>query len=84
MLLAYCEECGRQYRFNPDKIPGRAARVKCRTCDHVFTVDKEPVAQALPQDTHLFGTVAQSAEKDEPALVEVRTAKRRATHRPWR
>ncbi len=43
MLLVYCEECGQQYRFNPDRIPGRSAKVKCRTCDHVFTVTKEPV-----------------------------------------
>jgi len=71
MLLAYCEECGQQYKLNPDKIPGKSAKVKCRTCNHIFTVLKEPVARGLrPQDTTLFRTLAGSGGMEEAALEE--------------
>jgi predicted Zn finger-like uncharacterized protein len=72
MLIAYCEECGHQYKLDAGKIPGKSAKVKCRTCNHVFTVHKEPgPGRPRPQDTALFRTIVESDWKTEAPVEEL-------------
>ena len=40
-MIVICEECGKKYRIDPEKIKGDKARFKCRSCSHVITVDKQ-------------------------------------------
>lgn len=39
-VIVICEECGRKYRVNPDRIIGRAAGFSCRSCGHGIRVVK--------------------------------------------
>lgn len=66
MLIAYCDECGQQYKLDPDKIQGQSAKVKCRECNSVFEVFKDPrLYRPLPQDTTLFRTIVETDRKPE-------------------
>lgn len=66
MLIAYCDECGQQYKLDPDKIPGKSAKVKCRECNSVFEIFKDPKSRRpRPQDTALFRTIVESDWKPE-------------------
>ena len=66
MLMVYCDECGQQYKLDPDKIQGQSAKVKCRACNSVFEVFKDPkLHRPRPQDTTLFRTIVESDRKPE-------------------
>ena len=69
MLIAYCDECGQHYKIDPAKIQGQSAKVKCRACNSVFEVFKDPKPHRLrPQDTALFRTIVESdREPESPA-----------------
>ncbi len=47
-MIVICEECGKKYRIDTEKIKGETARFKCRACTHVITVNKQPVVGDLP------------------------------------
>ena len=38
MWIAFCEECGCQYTFNPDEIVRELLTVKCKKCNSFFEV----------------------------------------------
>ena len=38
-MIVICEECGKKYRINPDKIKGKAASFKCRACARAVSVE---------------------------------------------
>ena len=65
-MIVICEECGKKYRIDPDKIKGDKARFKCRSCSHLITVDKQPQA-GQP-------TVSPAAESTPPPAAEVKSA----------
>ena len=37
-MIVNCEECGKRYQIDPDKIQGRQARFTCKGCGSVVTV----------------------------------------------
>ena len=39
-VIVICEECGRKYRVNPNRILGLAAGFRCRSCGHDIRVLK--------------------------------------------
>jgi len=39
-MIVICEECGKKYRIDAEKIKGNSARFKCKSCNHVITVTK--------------------------------------------
>jgi predicted Zn finger-like uncharacterized protein len=39
-MIVICEECGKKYKIDPARIKGKAARFRCKACDHVITVQK--------------------------------------------
>lgn len=48
-MIIICEECGKKYRIDPDRIAGTEARYRCKGCSHVITVAKPaPPAPAEP------------------------------------
>lgn len=44
-MIVICEECGKKYRVDPDKIKGSTIRFKCRSCGHLSMVTKLPAQQ---------------------------------------
>lgn len=46
MMDVYCDECGKKYRIDPDKIDGPAALLKCKVCGNINTVRKPEEAEA--------------------------------------
>ncbi len=50
-MIVICEECGKKYQINPSKIKGKAARFKCKACNHVIEVlkpEERPPKPASP------------------------------------
>jgi DNA-directed RNA polymerase subunit RPC12/RpoP len=45
-VIVICEECGKKYRVDPDRIMGRAAGFSCRSCGHRIRVTKPDAAEA--------------------------------------
>jgi len=39
-MIVTCEQCGKKYRIDPEKIKGKLARFHCRNCNRVITVSK--------------------------------------------
>jgi len=39
-MLVFCEECGRKYLLDNEKIEGTEARFKCESCDHLIVAKK--------------------------------------------
>ena len=48
-MIIICEECGRQYRIDPDKIKGESARFKCKTCSHLIVAQKPDPKTTEPE-----------------------------------
>jgi methyl-accepting chemotaxis protein len=42
MMDVVCNNCGKQYKVDLNKIKGPAARLKCKACDHIMTITKPP------------------------------------------
>lgn len=40
-MIVICEECGKKYKIDPEKIKGEQARFKCKACSHIITVKKQ-------------------------------------------
>ncbi|MCP4687372.1 MAG: hypothetical protein GY859_04930, partial [Desulfobacterales bacterium] len=40
MMIVYCDECGKKYRIDPNKIIDQEALLKCKVCGFVNTVRK--------------------------------------------
>ena len=45
-----CDKCGARYRIPEEKLEGKLLRIRCRKCDHIFTVRD---ALAAPSDESL-------------------------------
>jgi predicted Zn finger-like uncharacterized protein len=39
-MIVICEECGKKYRVDPDKIRGSEAKFKCKACSHEIVIRK--------------------------------------------
>ena len=39
-MIVSCEDCGRQYRIQSEKIRGQSAQFRCKVCGHVISVNK--------------------------------------------
>jgi methyl-accepting chemotaxis protein len=39
-MIVICEECGKKYKVDLNKIQGTRANFKCSTCDHIIAVKK--------------------------------------------
>jgi len=47
-MIIICEDCGKRYRIDPEKISGDQARFKCKNCSYIMVIRK-PVPQARPE-----------------------------------
>jgi predicted Zn finger-like uncharacterized protein len=63
-MVVICEECGKKYRLDPEKIRGDGAKVKCKVCNHVISISKPALdSQDLSSVEHNVG--AAPAEQTE-------------------
>ncbi|MBU0987121.1 MAG: zinc-ribbon domain-containing protein, partial [Proteobacteria bacterium] len=54
-MITICEECGKKYRIDADKISGTEAKFKCKDCGHLITVSKPLAApEAVKDATPVF------------------------------
>ena len=64
-MIVICEDCGRKYRIDPNKIRGQSAKFKCKACNHIITVAKpkpKPVQAEPPPFIEADGEVEQPQE----------------------
>ncbi|UCH22837.1 MAG: zinc-ribbon domain-containing protein, partial [Deltaproteobacteria bacterium] len=49
MMQVTCDNCGKVYRVDENKIKGEKARLKCKSCEHIIVVAKpKPAEVPLP------------------------------------
>jgi len=49
-MIVICEECGKKYKVDPDKIKGNRAKVRCKACNHVFVVKRPDIEEDVQQE----------------------------------
>ncbi|MFZ7126793.1 MAG: cache domain-containing protein [Desulfobacterales bacterium] len=69
-MIVQCDNCGKKYRVEPDKIKGREARFKCKSCNQLVTVLKpapEPELEfALLEESEAGVGIVTSSPPSEP------------------
>jgi HAMP domain-containing protein/DNA-directed RNA polymerase subunit RPC12/RpoP len=60
MLIVFCEECGKKYTVDPNKIKGEKANFKCTSCGNIIIV-KKPDTLMEKDSTETSGSL--SSEK---------------------
>jgi methyl-accepting chemotaxis protein len=60
-MIVICEECGKKYRIDPDKIKGLEAKFKCKACQHIISVHRPeqddagyPASPVVPERESTF------------------------------
>lgn len=64
-MIVICEECGKKYHIDPNKIPGEKAKFRCKSCQHIIIVRKE--VEAISE----IGDTLKVSKKEEPEPKEV-------------
>jgi HAMP domain-containing protein len=72
-MIVTCEQCGKKYRLDPDRIKGESARFKCRACDHVIKVLKPAVAE----EVSMHGEPLLSKQPGSLETAEIRIPKKK-------
>jgi predicted Zn finger-like uncharacterized protein len=67
-MIVICEECGKKYRIDAEKIKGNSARFKCKSCNHVITVTKPELRPPAPPPPRprVKEAAAETAEERPP------------------
>jgi predicted Zn finger-like uncharacterized protein len=67
-MIVICEECGKKYRIDAEKIKGNSARFKCKSCNHVITVTKPELRPPTPPPPRprVEEAAAETAEERPP------------------
>jgi methyl-accepting chemotaxis protein len=60
-MIVICDKCGLKYKVDPAKIKGDTARLTCRGCSYVITVNKLALTDE-PYETDAAGAAVDSAE----------------------
>jgi methyl-accepting chemotaxis protein len=56
-----CENCGKKYKFDENKIKGESVKLRCRACQNIMVVEK-PVKEA--DDLIDFGSIAAAPQEE--------------------
>jgi len=64
-MIVICEECGKKYQIDPDKIRGKQARFNCKGCGHVVTVSK-PAEEPAPPPPPAPASAPEPTRRMEP------------------
>ena len=83
-MIVICEDCGKKYRIEPERIKGDSARFKCKTCGHIIVVSKPKPPLSEPEDTPFIepdGEVNQTAtDRSESIADKNNTVDKKAHH----
>jgi predicted Zn finger-like uncharacterized protein len=68
-MIVICEECGKKYRVDPDKIRGSEAKFKCKACSHEIVIRKseEQTGSSPELEPSAPPPVSQTAPAPEPS-----------------
>ena len=68
-MITICEECGKKYRINPEKVTGKDARFKCKGCGHLITVQKStPAPEDHKPDDMPFHPTPPESKPEKPVV----------------
>lgn len=48
-MIVICEECGKKYQIDPDRVKGETAKAKCKACGNLITIRKSDNKAPEPQ-----------------------------------
>ena len=43
-MIVICEECGKKYQIDPQKIKGEKAKFRCKVCNHIIVITKPEIS----------------------------------------
>jgi len=66
-----CSACGARYVIADEKIPFQGARVRCRKCQAVFSIERSAVAPPTPAELPLIPPTPQAAAPAAPPVAEL-------------
>ena len=69
-MIVQCEQCNKKFKLNPDLINRPAVRVRCSSCQHVFTVSR-------PEKLDVMEAALVSQEVKSPPPSRRKTSSRR-------
>jgi len=81
-MIVICEECGKKYKINPGQMKSSTAKVKCKSCHHLITInrpesvptsDPEPEPPPLPEETPTDGEGDQGVSRGTLSDIKVTT-----------
>jgi predicted Zn finger-like uncharacterized protein len=68
-MIVICEECGKKYDIDAERIKGREAKAKCKACGHLITVTKKEVISSAASPSRVK-EVAPRPRRPEPTAPE--------------
>jgi predicted Zn finger-like uncharacterized protein len=80
-MIIICEECGKKYRIDPEKIRGSEAKFSCRTCSHEIIIHK-PEEQPEPSPSIDFA--APTSSQPPAVAVQEPPSRERSENKPSR
>ena len=78
-MIVICEECGKKYRIDPNKIQGRAASFKCRQCSHLIMVQKPEAEGPVAENDAFDQSASESADRSDAPAAEAPAVARAAS-----
>ncbi len=55
-MIVACEGCGLKYKIDPEKIKGESARIKCKGCSAIITVNKSRLQEEIKDQSSMTDT----------------------------
>ena len=67
-MIVICEECGKKYRIDPEKIKKESTRFKCTFCSHLISVRKPPSQKKVRKEDDISSHTKTSESKSEQTI----------------
>lgn len=70
-MIVICEECGKKYQINPEKIKGESATFECKSCGQLITARKPSPSKTVQEaqdipDAHANGPDFETFQESDP------------------
>lgn len=67
-MIVICEECGKKYHIDPNKIPGEKAKFRCKSCQHIIIIKKETEQLRITEEVPKVSKVVEKEETEQKEI----------------
>lgn len=79
MLIVFCEECGKKYTVDPQKIKGAEIKFKCKSCGHIIHFSRPAPVEEKPPSTTPGGSADAADEPPEKVSTQAGLQEKKAS-----